>query len=264
MRQIFILTSLILVVTSCVAAGIDAPLTLDEDYLAREAKMIEDIDQCGPEFIQEKLPASVAKSVAPITDGPFGPVCKRHDGCYRLKEKDQSWCDTRMKQEMMAICASGKATAAYSVPVVGPALCRFHATLYYAAINNTFAAVAHEGLPGGRIVSTSTKVIHDRLSDDEFTVCALVENDTKAMQEYDIEMHSETGRLIDREPDTYEVNIKPGAQKEFCVSTNYSRWGISDLGKKVHISIRADTPQNFAWTNDMIIVDTVEIVVPQP
>ena len=112
-------------------SSVDAPLAVAADYEARERAQMVDTDRCGPAFIQEKLPASVQRVVGPIADGPFKPVCARHDACYRLGEKTQSWCDDRMRDEMVAICNTGEAGLTYGIPVIGPSLCRFHAGLYY-------------------------------------------------------------------------------------------------------------------------------------
>lgn len=237
--------------------GVDAPVPVPDDYAAREAAAMKDSDRCGPEFIQTKLPEGFVNVIGPITDGPFRPVCARHDACYRIDEKTQAWCDDRMREEMNAICESGRATPTYSVPLIGPSLCRFHAGLYYRAIDNTFGAVAFGGLPGGEITALRIEVIDDVITDDELTICVDVTNTTPSMQEYDVELHDDKGRRIDREPDTYEVNVRAGQAKEFCVGTNYSpRWGISDLSDVVYVSVRADTPENFATRNDMVIVDT--------
>lgn len=224
---------------------------------------MEETDRCGPEFLQTKLPDGLVDVIGPIADGPFGPVCKRHDACYRLKENSQAWCDDRMRDEMVAICNTGEATPAYSVPVIGKPLCRFHASLYYTAINSTIGSVAYGGLPGGEITAIRARRINDWLSDDEFRVCVDVKNTTQVTQEYDIELHTEDGTLVDREPDTYEKNVRSDETKEFCVGSNRKPWGINDLSDTVYVSVRADTPANFAITDDMVVVDSKAVKVPK-
>jgi hypothetical protein len=241
--------------------GVDRPEPVPAAYAAREAAMRDPADRCGPEFIQTKLPKGFVNTVGSVTDGPFRPVCARHDACYRLGERTQAECDRRMKREMETICASGKATPAYSLPLVGKSLCRFHAGLYYDAINNTYAAVAYGGRPGGKIVNVATRVIDDPVTDDEFEVCVEVHNNTFAMQEYDVEMRGRKGRLIDREPDTYEANVGVGETKTLCVTTNHTRWSLKDLPDEVQVSLRCDTPENFSVRHDMIVVDTVSVKV---
>lgn len=251
--------------TGCavVGQGVDAPIDVPADYAAREQQHMEDSDRCGPEFLQERLSAGMLNIIGPIADGPFRPVCKRHDACYRLKEMTQAWCDDRMRDEMISICNTGEATPAYSVPVIGPSLCRFHAGLYYQAINSPAGAVAYKGQAGGKIVDIRSRRVEDWLSNDEFEVCVDVTNNTKSMQEYDIELHTADGKLVDREPDTYERNVRAEETEEFCVGTNYSaEWSISNLTEIVYISIRADDPSNFDTTDDMVIVDTAEVPVP--
>ncbi|MFT5774200.1 hypothetical protein [Hyphomonas sp.] len=254
---------LALVVAGCTVTGegVDYPEPVGEAYATREATMRDPDDRCGPEFIQTKLPKSFVNVVGAVTDGPFRPVCQRHDACYRLQERTQAECDRRMKREMASICASGKATPTYSLPMVGKSLCRFHAGLYYDAINNTYAAVAYGGRPGGQIVGVKSRVIDDAITDDEFEVCVDVHNNTYAMQEYDVEMRGRKGKLIDREPDTYETNVGVGETKTMCVTTNYTRWSLKDLPDEVQVSLRCDTPENFSVRHDMIVVDTVSVKV---
>ena len=234
---------------------VDAPSAIPADYEARERAQMVDTDRCGPAFIQDKLPASVQRVIAPLADGPFKPVCARHDACYRLGEKTQSWCDDRMRDEMIGICNTGEAGFTYRVPGIGPSLCRFHAGLYYSAINSTFGSVAYKkGAPEGKITEVRIVRIDDTFSDDEITICADVLNPSKLMQEYDIELHDARGRLIDREPDLYEKNVRPGETEEFCVGTNFlPNWSISDLSDTVYISVRADVPTNFAIMNLSLI-----------
>lgn len=254
----------LLMLAGCTVSGqgIDAPVDVGADYAAREALMMEEGDSCGPTFVQEKLPATAQRVISPIADGPFRPVCARHDACYRLGEKTQAWCDDRMRDEMLGICAKGGATKAYSVPVIGASLCQFHAGMYYGAINNTYGAYAYGTEAGGEITDVRTRVIDDQLSDDEFEICVDVHNPTQGMQEYDVELHDAAGRLIDREPDLHEENVRAGETEAFCVGTNYSpRWGISDLSDVVYVSVRADTPDSFAFINDMVIVDTKTVEV---
>ncbi len=243
--------------------GVDAPVAVGADYAAREAAMMQDGDRCGPKFIQENLPASVQRVIGPIADGPFRLVCARHDACYRLGEKNQAWCDDRMRAEMLSVCAAGNSTATYSIPGIGASLCRFHAGMYYAAINNTFGAFAHGGEAGGEISAVRVTRLQAALGTDELVVCVDVHNPTQVMQEYDVELHDHQGRLIDREPDLHECNVRAGASEEFCVGTDLNPlWNIDDLGKSVYVSIRADTPNSFEFSDDMVIVDTREVEVP--
>jgi hypothetical protein len=261
MRAAIFAASILLAGCTVTGEGVDMPEAVSADYAAREAMMRDPTDRCGPEFIQTKLPASFVNVVGAVTDGPFRPVCQRHDACYRLQEMTQAECDRRMKREMAAVCASGKSTPTYSLPMVGKSLCRFHAGLYYDAINNTYAAVAYGGRPGGQIVGVKSRVIDDLVTDDEFEVCVDVLNNTYAMQEYDVEMRGRKGKLIDREPDTYETNVGVGETKTFCVSTNYTRWSLKDLPDEVQVSLRCDTPENFSVRHDMVVVDTISVKV---
>ncbi len=263
-HPLFFVVGASLALSSCtpILGGEDRPSDVEAGYTEREAAHMEEDDRCGPAFLQDSLPSGLVNLVGPLGDGPFRPVCKRHDACYRLKEETQAWCDDRMRDEMVAICDTGKATPFYSVPVIGPSLCRFHAGIYYTAINTTFGAAAYEGPPGGEIVDVRIKRIDDAITADELNVCVDVKNLTKTMQEYDVELHTADGKMVDREPDTYERNVRPGKKKEFCVGTNYSPlWDADDLTDVVYVSVRADTPTGFAITNDMVIVDSREVRV---
>lgn len=250
---------LLAILTACQFGGDRISSTeITPEYEARERAQMVDTDRCGPAFIQEKLPSSAVMAIGPLIDGPFRPVCARHDACYRLGEKTRSFCDDRMRSEMMDICESGDAGGNYRIPVIGPSLCQFRAALYCSAINSTFGSVAYgDGLPAGEITDVRVELIDDTFTDDEITICVDVLNPSKLMQEYDVELHNARGRLIDREPDLYEKNVRPGEEEEFCVGTNYTpKWSISDLSDEVYISIRSDIPTTFAVTNDMVIVDT--------
>lgn len=242
----------------------DVPKDVGADYLAREATMMDAADSCGPAFVQDKLPARLRKAIEPMADGPFRPVCARHDACYRLGEKSQSWCDDRMRDEMVAICESGKAGFAYRVPGIGTSLCKFHGGTYYRLINSTYGGVAYGGAPGGEIAAIKTRVIDDVIGGDELEVCVDILNSTTLMQEYDVDLHDDRGRLIDREPDFFEENIRPGETETICVSTNWdSGWNLADVGDAVFISLRADTPESFAFWGDMVIVDSRVVAVEQ-
>lgn len=243
--------------------GVDAPIDVGADYRAREAAMMQDGDRCGPKFIQDNLPASVQRVIAPLADGPFRPVCARHDACYRLAEQNQAWCDDRMRAEMLAVCTVGNSTATYSIPGIGASLCRFHAGMYYAAINNTYGAFAHGGEAGGEITAVRATRIREMLGTDELVVCVDVHNPTQVMQEYDVELHDGEGKLIDREPDLHERNVRAAETEEFCVGTNFNLlWDIENIGETVYVSIRADTPNSFEFNDDMVIVDTRSVEVP--
>ncbi|MCR9080636.1 MAG: hypothetical protein NXH78_16225 [Hyphomonadaceae bacterium] len=257
--------AIIIAACALIANPIDAPAEVGEDYLARESEFMESTDSCGPEFVQEKLPGTLKSMIEPLADGPFRPVCARHDACYRLGEKSQAWCDDRMRDEMFAICDTGQAGVVYRVPGVGPSLCRFHGGMYYRLINSTFGGVAYGGAPGGEIAAIHMRDISDVIGGDEIEICADILNPTPLMQEYDLELHTGEGQLIDREPDLHEENIRAGETETLCVSTNWNaRWDGNNIGDEVFLSLRADTPESFAFWNDMVIVDSklVDLTTP--
>lgn len=234
------------IVQACASApGIDRPVPLETGYAAREASAREPHDRCGPEFIQENLPGPVVSTLGPFFDGPFRPVCERHDACYRLREQTQAWCDDRMRAEMMDICAAGRPRHS-----AGGALCRMRANLYFASVDNTFGGYAYEGEAGGRIAALD-------ISDgprNRAKVCVTAENDTPLMQEYIIDLRDGRGRRIARKPRFHEQNVRAGASAVICAHVGERR-----LRGPVEVSLVADRPDSFATRNDMITVDTRRI-----
>ena len=266
-RILLTLLAVAVVAAACalISNQVDAPADVGEDYLVREAAFMDAADSCGPAFVQDKLPGALKSAIEPLADGPFRPVCARHDACYRLGEKSQAWCDDRMRDEMFSICDTGKAGVVYRVPGVGPSLCKFHGGMYYRLINSTYGGVAFGGAPGGEIAEIRTRRIADAMGEDEIEICADIFNPTALMQEYDLELHSETGQMIDREPDLHEENIRAGETETLCVSTNWnSRWDAENIGAEVFVSLRADTPESFAFWNDMVIVDSQQVELNGP
>ena len=225
----------------------DLPSSLATTYEEREQSMMRDSDHCGPPWLTEVTGSAL--------DGQFEQVCKRHDACYRLQEKTQRWCDDRMEREMDAICDG---TSWYRWLD-----CTASAAIYNSFIRTTYGGEAYSGdgepiPPMGEIVSVDREVIDDWFSDDEVTYCVTVRNTSPITQEYDIELYSGQGNLVDREPDSYEFNVEAGRQATECVGTNYSAsWSKGDLSRRVQILLRADTPVGWAFTDDMVVVDTI-------
>ena len=238
------------------------PVQIPADYQLREQANMEPQDSCGPEFVQESLPGFVRAVIDPLADGPFAPACRRHDGCYRLREKSQAWCDDRFRDEMFAICDSGTGGLAYSIPGVGPSLCRFHGSLYYNMVNSTDGASAYEGAPGGAIANLRHRIIRHRYREDEAEVCVDIHNGTQMMQGYDVLLHDEAGRVIDREPDLGQEKLRAGEDGTVCVSTEWNRqYGLKDFADGIHVSLRADDPERYAWWGDMVVVDMRQVVL---
>ena len=242
-------------------ASIDAPIWVPPDYAARETAKIDPWDSCGPEFLQDALPGWLVDASTPLLDGPFRPVCERHDACYGLEEYSQTWCDDRMRQEMFAICDSGRAGAFYSAPLMGSHLCRRHAGLYFGAINTTLGAFAYgDGdkvyPPGGHIESHKFRQFPGPSGRAEVEVCVSVLNDTMVMQEYDVELRTLDGQLIDREPDLHHRNVRAGDIIEVCLDTvGPLKWTAETLPIDLVLTLRADRPDSFMF-ND--VVETVE------
>lgn len=237
----------ILVLQGCAATpGTDLPMPLSEDYLSREDSARETWDRCGPEFIQLNMPAPVVSLLGPLMDGPFGPVCQRHDACYRLQEHSQTWCDERMRTEMIDICNDGRPADSAAA-----ALCRFRADLYHGMVDNRFGAYAYEGVAGGRIAS----VYVNRPTAGEVEICVTAENDTKLMQGYVVELRTGDGKRFGRAPRFRETEVRAGASAMLCASTAESTyWSLSRLGGPVEVSLLADPPDSLSMSDKLVLI----------
>lgn len=208
-------------------------------YKERERDAYRGADYCGPDFLTKYIDSSIS--------GPFLPVCKKHDACYRLGEKSQTFCDNQMKVEMKKICNSK--------PWYAVASCKTHAAIFGHLIETTIGGKAFGGAPQGRIVKVQRKVINDYFSDDEVDYCVTIHNDSKITQEYEVRLYTAHKKQVDREPDTYEANIISNGRKTICLGTNNSAdWSQSDLTSTVYIQLLADTPNSWAVTGDMVQV----------
>lgn len=229
-----------------------ANTAIAETYRDRETAALLESDQCGPAFLTERAPISFGNAVS----GIFKSACQRHDACYKLKEKSQKWCDDQFDTDLMAICAGESQD--FRV------LCQVRAKIFANLVRTTIGANSYGDIPAGTIQSVRKRVIPSLIGDAEFEVCVKVLNDSKVTQEYDVTMYTSKQDRVDREPDTYEVNVESGeVSRNICVSTlNDPRWSLGDLGSKVLIHVRADTPIGFAVTNDMVTVDIKSVDVP--
>lgn len=204
---------------------------------------------CGPEGFSFLAP-----------DGPFTEACNSHDLCYGDTGIDQVECDRIFKEDMYAICQKK-----YSGSDVSS--CKAVADYYYRAVTNfgeIFVTLEGRNI-SGKIVSVKAKRIDDWFGDDEFEACVTFKNDGDVNTEYDLELYAKDGSFIDREPDTYEVNVKVGESAKRCVGTDGIYPSISDLGKRYRIQLRVDAPQESLMANlinDFIVVDTYEGKTP--
>jgi hypothetical protein len=242
------------VLGACASApGIDRPVPLDPAYAAREAGAGKPADRCGPEFISDNLPKSVVSAMGPLLDGPFRPVCARHDACYELREQTQAWCDQRMRTEMVGICNAGRREDS-----LGAALCRVRAGLYFGMVDNSYGAYSYHGEAGGRIVSLDTA----GAPDGEIRFCVTAENTTPLMQEYVIDLRAANGRRIDREPGFREYNVRAGSSIIICAGTEGSPfWNLSRIKGPVTVRLLADNPDSIALGEPLTVIDERVIAV---
>lgn len=238
-----------LAVCACASApGIDRPVPVDPAYAVREAAAAGPGDRCGPKFISDRLPASMVALMGPLLDGPFHPVCARHDACYGLREHSQAWCDDRMREEMMDICAAGRAEGDFA-----RRLCEMRAEAYAGMVNNSFGAYAYEGKAGGRIMAVE---IMDA-PPGQFELCARVANDTMVLQEYILDLRASSGHRIDRAPDIKELSVRAGDTAMMCAGTTESNyWSLKRLTGPVEVRLLADRPDSIAIAGDLVVVDT--------
>lgn len=247
--------ALLSVVCACASArGIDRPMTLDPAYAAREAGARKPADRCGPEFISDNLPVSVVSLMGPLLDGPFRPVCARHDACYELREQSQAWCDARMRAEMMDICNAGRSDGS-----VGGALCRFRADIYAGMVDSAFGALAYEGDAGGEI----TALVFAEAPAGELNLCATVRNPTMLLQQYVVELRSLDGKRVDRNPRFRERSVRAGESGTFCVGTLRSAyWNTQRLTGPLEVRLLADRPDTLSMKTDRVIVGRQPVDLP--
>ena len=204
---------------------------------------------CGPEGFGFLIP-----------DGPFSSACDNHDLCYEDTGVSQAVCDARFKDDMYAICDSG--SSGLSV-----ADCKELADYYYGTVSNfgeVFITLNNRDI-SGEIVSVNARRIDDWWGDDEFEACVTFRNNGDINTEYDLQLYSADGSLIDTEPDTYEINLAVGESAEECVGTDNIYPSISDLGSQYKIVLRVDAPQESLFDNainDFIPVDWQEEPTP--
>ncbi|MEQ9504666.1 MAG: hypothetical protein RLO80_00245 [Hyphomonas sp.] len=238
-----------LLLAACASApGIDRPVAVDPAYAAREAAAAKPADRCGPKFISDQLPAALVSIMGPVLDGPFYPVCARHDACYGLQEQTQAWCDDRMREEMMDICAAGRTKDSF-----GGRLCRIRAELFFDMVDNAFGAYAYEGEAGGQI--TALEIMDAPRG--QFELCATVRNDTSVLQEYILDLRAASGHRVDRAPGIKERSVRAGETAVMCAgTTGSSYWSLKRLTGPVEVRLVADRPDSIAIAGDLVIVDT--------
>ncbi|MBT9317925.1 hypothetical protein [Leptothoe spongobia] len=188
-----------------------------------------------------------------VPDGPFTSACNSHDLCYDDASVDQGECDRRFQSDMHTICEQN-----YSGGQVGP--CKAIADYYYRTVTNfgeVFITLDNRNI-SGEIVSVNARRIDGWWGDDEFEACVTFKNNGDINTEYDLQLYSASGTLIDTEPDTYEVNLQVGESTQECVGTNWISPSISDLGSQYKIVLRVDAPQQSLLANlvnDFVSVD---------
>lgn len=236
------------ILAACASApGIDRPVPLEPAYAAREIGAGKPADRCGPEFISDNLPKSVVSAMGPILDGPFRPVCARHDACYELREQTQAWCDARMLEEMTGICNAGRSEGS-----LGAALCRFRAGLYFDMVDNSLGAYSYHGEAGGRIAAVDIA----EAARGNIRVCVTAENTTPLLQEYAIDLRAANGKRIDREPGFVERDVRAGGSVLICVGTEGSPfWNLSRLHGPLEVRLLADNPDSMAMNEALVIID---------
>ncbi|MFN4023433.1 MAG: hypothetical protein ACK4MQ_01255 [Hyphomonas sp.] len=245
----------LLVLGACATApGIDRPMALDPAYAAREDASRKPHDRCGPEFVERMLPEFVLSSLEPLIDGPFRPVCQRHDACYRLGEMSQAQCDTRMRTEMIDICNAGRAHGS-----AGGRLCRLRAGRYHAMVDSTFGAYAYGGEAGGGF--TGLRIAPSR--DTQLDACVTVHNTTPLMQSYALEMRNGDGRRIRREPRQHTRKLRAGETAEMCTGTSASKyWNRKRLTEPLEMRLKAARPDRLWPRRAMKHLQSERFVVP--
>lgn len=164
----------------------------------------------------------------------FKEACDAHDTCYGNENVDQVECDRRLYAELLKACERD-----YSEPFLS--YCESVASLFHDAVSN-FGEISKRGVINGQILQVNHRRIRHWWGDDEFEACVTFTNNGMVNTEYDLVLYASTGRQIDTEPDTYEVNVKVGEQARLCVGTNGIYPSIRDLGRRYSIALRVDAP----------------------
>lgn len=243
------------VLAACAStAGIDRPAAVDAGYASREAASADHGDRCGPEFIEKALPSALVSWMEPALNGPFGPACRRHDACYRLSEKSQAWCDTRMLEEMVSICNAGRSESS-----PGAILCRSRARMYHALVDSHFGAYAYQGTAGGRIRTVTFGDAPAR----EFSICVGIENTTQTLQQYALELRTGAAQRIARVPRQQGASVRAGEQTDLCIGTTVSSyWNMRRTGTPVELRLMANRPDSLALAGDMVEIESRWIDLP--
>lgn len=198
---------------------------------------------CGPEGFDFIIP-----------DGPFTSACNGHDLCYEDASVAQEECDLRFQSDMYTICEQRGGNVD---------TCKEIADYYYRTVSNfgeVFITLDGRNV-SGEIVSVSTRRIDDFWGDDEFEACLTFKNNGAINTEYDLQLFSADGTLIDTEPDASEVNLRVGESAQECVGTDGIFASISDLGSEYKVVLRVDAPQQSLLdnlVNDFVAVDWYE------
>lgn len=245
----------LLALGACASApGIDRPVPLEANYAERENSQQFESDRCGPEFLEKVLPEFVLSSLEPLLNGPFGPVCQRHDACYRLGEQSQAWCDERMRKEMIAICNAGRDEGSAAAGI-----CRTRAGAYHAMVDSTFGAYAYGGAAGGEFSERRFA----RSSPKEVDVCVTVSNTTQLMQSYVLELRTGTDRRISREPSQHALKFRAGETAEMCTGTSASKyWNRNKLTGPLELRLMARHPDRIGPGSGMTEVQSETFELP--
>lgn len=235
-------------------AGVDRPAKVDAAYAARESESAHDGDRCGPEFIEKALPAALVSWMEPALNGPFGPACRRHDACYRLSEKSQAWCDTRMLEEMVSICNAGRSESS-----PGAILCRSRARMYHAMVDSHFGAYAYQGTADGQILTVEFADAPAR----EVSICVGIVNTTQILQQYALELRTGSDQRIARVPRQHGASVRAGEQTNICIGTTSSTyWNANRTGTPVELRLMANRPDSLALAGDMVEIESRWIDLP--
>ncbi|MEM7188340.1 MAG: hypothetical protein AAF439_01900 [Pseudomonadota bacterium] len=215
-----------------------------------EAAVKQGQDWCGPAKVTKEVPTVLNSTFSQY----FIPVCERHDACYRLRERTQKFCDDQMVEGMKDAC-----DAKFSKGHPNSVDCYYQAKVFTVILRSSAGAWAFSGEPHGVIERFRARRIEDLVTDDEIEICLDIHNPSAVQQEYEVRLLQHRNVIVDREPDTHEINVDAGdTVRNVCVGTNFSPdWSIGDLMFPVNVAVWADTPSNISFTNDMVPVDSI-------
>ena len=109
----------------------------------------------------------------------------------------------------------------------------------------------------GKITSVSHSFFQ---GNDELRVKVTVLNTTKKVQEYRAYLYTAGGELVDKEPDFFFANVRPGASRTFTVDSTGFGFDVKDFGGAYRVAILAEN--EILVDERIVFLQTGQITTP--